>query len=208
MNIITEGKTTSGLWCGTMPSEDAIERARCIQLLLMDVDGVLTDGKVYYLPAPDGKTYESKSFYCHDGLGFNFLNDAGIETGFISGREAASVNAYATNKRVKYIYQGNLQKAGIYQEILADSKLTDAQIAYIGDDLTDVPLLKRAGLACAVANARVEVKPYAHFITQADGGHGAVREVIELILKAQNKWQPIIEKYEASASCARMQSSI
>lgn len=175
--------------------KDVIERAAQIKLLLMDVDGVLTDGKVYYLPAPDGKAYESKSFNCHDGLGFNFLNDAGIHTGFISGRESEAVIEYAANKQVKYVYQGHMQKTGIYEKILADSKLTDAQVAYIGDDLTDVSLLKRAGLACTVANARPEVKPYAHFIAQADGGHGAMREIVELILKAQNKWQPILQKY-------------
>lgn len=182
-------------WCGTVPSAEAIERATHIKLLLMDVDGVLSDGKVYFIPGTGGETYESKSFHCHDGLGFNFLNDVGIETGFISGRDSAAVNEYAANKRVKYVYQGNLQKTGIYDKILADSKLAVAQIAYIGDDVTDVPILKRAGLACVVANARPEVKPFAHFLTQANGGCGAVREVIELILKAQSKWQPILEKY-------------
>ena len=183
-------------WCSTVPSKDVIERAARINLLLMDVDGVLTDGKVYYLPAPDGNAYECKSFHCHDGLGFNFLNECGIETGFISGRESQAVSEYAANKKVKYVFQGHLEKNSIYEKILADSKFTDAQIAYIGDDLTDVPLLKRAGLACTVANARAEVKPYAHFITQVNGGQGAVREIIELILKAQNRWQSILEKYQ------------
>jgi len=175
--------------------EETRQRASLIKLLLMDVDGVLTDGKVYYLPAAEGKAYESKSFHCHDGLGFNFLNDVGIPTGFISGRDAGAVKEYAANKKVKYVFQGHLEKVAIYESILADSKLSESQIAFIGDDLTDIPLLKRAGLACTVANARPEVIPYAHFVTQAHGGYGAVREVIELILKAQNIWQTILNKY-------------
>jgi 3-deoxy-D-manno-octulosonate 8-phosphate phosphatase (KDO 8-P phosphatase) len=198
MAMIAGNNMIDDLWCGTAPDKQTIQRASLVKLFLMDVDGVLTDGKVYYLPGPDGKAYESKSFYCHDGLGFNFLNDVGIETGFISGRDAASVKEYAANKKVKYVYQGHLEKVAIYESILADSKLSESQIAYIGDDLTDIPLLRRAGLACTVANARPEVIPYAHFVTQVNGGYGAVRETIELILKAQNKWQSILKKYGAA----------
>ena len=188
-------KASKNIWCGTTPTKDAIERASAIKLLLMDVDGVLTDGKVYYLPMPEGRVWENKGFDCHDGLAFHFLKDAGIETGFISGRQSQAVVERANNMHVKYINIGDLQKESAYQNILAQAGLTDKQVAYIGDDFTDVCLLKRAGLACAVANARVEILPYTHFVTQAVGGQGAMREVVELILKAQKKWTEVLGKY-------------
>jgi 3-deoxy-D-manno-octulosonate 8-phosphate phosphatase (KDO 8-P phosphatase) len=192
---MSESQSNSKRWCGTIPSEQVIERAKQIQLLLMDVDGVLTDGKVYHLHVPAGQTYETKGFDSHDGLGFYFLKDAGIVSGFISGRKSQAVDQRAENMQVKYVRQGNLQKEKDYEDILRLASLSDNQVAYIGDDFTDVPLFKRVGLACAVANARNEVKPYAHFISQAEGGKGAVREIIELILKAQNKWPAILAKY-------------
>ncbi len=192
---MSESQSNSKLWCGTIPIPEAIERAKNIKLLLMDVDGVLTDGKSYYLPEPAGGAYESKGFDCHDGLAFHLLNDASIATGFISGRKSQAVDVRAANMNVKYVRQGNLQKEKNYQDILQLSGVSDNQVAYIGDDFPDVILLKRVGLACVVANARSEVKNYAQFITQAPGGQGAMREVSELILKAQNKWQAAIEKY-------------
>ncbi len=187
------------LWCGTRPSQQALYRAGAIKLLLMDVDGVITDGRVYYVPLTDGSAYETKGFDSHDGLAFNFLQDAGIDCGFISGRRSEAVEERAVNMHVQHVYQGSLQKEENYEKVLAEANLIDEQVAYIGDDFTDLPILKRVGLACAVANARAEVKPYAHFVTAARGGQGAVREVVELILKAQKKWQSILEKYGAAS---------
>ena len=191
----TANKTASPSWCGTVPSQDAIERASKIQLLLMDVDGVLTDGSVFYVPQDSGMPFETKGFNCHDGLGFNFLNATGITTGFITGRESKAVEEYAENKRVRFLYQGNLDKIPVLNEILANAMLGDADFAYIGDDLTDAPILKRAGLACVVSNAREEVKKIAHFVTKAKGGEGAVREIVELILKARGDWPRILKQY-------------
>src|SRR6516162_5137875 len=188
-------KATGPHWCGTVPDKATIERASKIKLLLMDVDGVLTDGKVFYLPDESGIAFETKGFNCHDGLGFNFLNATGITTGFITGRESKAVEEYAENKRVRFLYQGNLDKIPVLNEILANAMLGDADFAYIGDDLTDAPILKRAGLACVVSNAREEVKKIAHFVTRAKGGEGAVREVIELILKARGDWSRILKQY-------------
>lgn len=180
-------------WCGTEPTIKVIEKAAKIQLLLMDVDGVLTNGLVYFVPGKDGSAFESKGFSSHDGLGFHLLNAAGIKTGFISGRESEAVRERAENMKVSYIYEGFLQKDPIFSEILQKANLTEDQVAYIGDDLTDIPLIRRAGLGVAVGNARREVKSVADFITEAKGGEGAVREVIELILKAQNKWEYSVE---------------
>jgi len=190
-----ESQSNSKLWCGTIPTQETIERAKHIKLVLMDVDSVLTDGKSYYLPESGGDAYETKGFDSHDGLAFHLLNDAAIGTGFISGRKSQAVDVRAANMNVKYVRQGNLQKEKNYEDIVHLAGVSDKQVAYIGDDFPDVPLLKRAGLACVVANARSEVKTYAHFVSQAGGGQGAVREIIELILKAQNKWQAVLEKY-------------
>jgi 3-deoxy-D-manno-octulosonate 8-phosphate phosphatase (KDO 8-P phosphatase) len=145
---MTQSQSNTKLWCGTIPSPEVIERAKNIKLLLMDVDGVLTDGKIYYVPLPSGDAYETKSFDSHDGLAFHFLNDAGILTGFISGRKSQAVAERASNMGVKYISQGNLQKEKEYEQILKNAGLNDNEVAYIGDDFTDVPLLKRAGLGC------------------------------------------------------------
>lgn len=191
----TAKKTGNSNWCGTVPDQATIERASKITLLLMDVDGVLTDGKVFYVPQESGLGYETKGFNCHDGLGFNFLNAIGITTGFITGRESKAVAEYAENKHVRFLYQGNLDKIPVLNEILINASVADAEVAYIGDDLTDMPILKRAGLACVVGNAREEVKKAAHFITKANGGEGAVREVIELILKARGDWEKILNRY-------------
>jgi 3-deoxy-D-manno-octulosonate 8-phosphate phosphatase (KDO 8-P phosphatase) len=189
-------KATGPHWCGTVPDKATIERASKIKLLLMDVDGVLTDGKVFYLPDESGIAFETKGFNCHDGLGFNFLNTIGITTGFITGRESKAVEEYAENKHVKFLYQGNLDKIPVLNEILANAQARDMEFAYVGDDFSDVPILKRAGLACVVGNARQEVKTFAHFITKAHGGQGAVREVIELILKARGDWEQILKQYQ------------
>jgi 3-deoxy-D-manno-octulosonate 8-phosphate phosphatase (KDO 8-P phosphatase) len=173
-----------------------LERAAKIKLILMDVDGVLTDGSLYYLPAEGGQIFETKGFNSQDGLGLHLCHSAGIKTGVISGRDSRALTERARLLKMTYVYQGLLKKQGAYEEILRDAGLEDEAVTFIGDDLTDLPLLKRAGLAVAVANARSEVKSAAHLITQASGGDGAVREVAELILKAQNLWHSALGEFE------------
>jgi 3-deoxy-D-manno-octulosonate 8-phosphate phosphatase (KDO 8-P phosphatase) len=172
-----------------------IERARKIKLLLMDVDGVMTDGKLYYLPGPGGDIIETKGFHSHDGVGLHLCHQLGIVTGVISGRTSPGTVERARILNMKYVYQGLLDKLDTWEAILKDAGCTAEQAAFIGDDFTDVPLISRAGLGVAVGNARDEVKQAAHLVTLADGGQGAVREVIELILKSQGLWDKVIEKY-------------
>lgn len=174
---------------------DVSERAKRIKVILMDVDGVMTDGKLYYMPAPDGSMVEMKGFNSHDGLGLHFCYHAGIHTGVISGRTSPATVERCRILNMKYVYQGLLDKIASFQEVIADAGVTNDEVVFIGDDFTDVPLFHRSGLAVAVANARDEVKEVAHYVTQATGGHGAVREVVELVLKAQGRWQTVIDKY-------------
>ena len=159
-------------------------RASRIQLILTDCDGVLTDGSLPYSAA--GET--TKVFHIHDGLGFKLAQQAGLKTGIISGRASAALELRARELKVDYLYQGNDAKLGAYEEIRAAENLRDEQIAYLGDDLHDLNLLRRVGLAIAVADAVAEVKGAAHFVTERCGGRGALREAVEFILKAQDKW--------------------
>jgi len=167
-----------------------------IRLLLMDVDGVLTDGKLYNVPAPDGSMAETKGFDSQDGIALQWLNRLGISAGVISGRVSPATAERAQQVKFKYVYQGHTEKIPILQEIMADAGLDPSQVAYIGDDFTDVVVMRRVGLAVATANARPEVKAIAHYVTQVPGGQGAVREVVELLLKAQGHWDEILRHYE------------
>ncbi len=160
-------------------------RAKKIKILLMDVDGVLTDGKMYYLPGHDGKMVEFKAFHSLDGIGLRLLNQFGVRTGIITGHESPGTEGRAGALGLSYVYQGFLSKLGPLKEILRDAGLSEENAAYIGDDWTDIPVLKRAGLAFAPSNALPEVKRVAHFITKKAGGEGAVREVCDFILKSQ-----------------------
>ena len=162
----------------------------------MDVDGVLTDGKIYNLPNPDGTMFETKGFDSQDGIALQWLNWNGIQTGVISGRDSQATAVRAKQVGMTYVYQGHIEKIPILEEILADAKIDSSEVAYIGDDFTDVVIMNRVGLAIATANARAEVKKAAHYVTQAPGGEGAVREVVELLLKAQNRWGEILKHYE------------
>ncbi len=173
-----------------------VERARRIRLLLMDVDGVLTDGLLFNLPGPDGRMHETKGFNAQDGIALQWLTWHGIQTGVISGRISPATEARAAQVGMTYVYQGHIEKLPILDEIMKKSGLSLAEIAYAGDDLTDVPLLRRAGLAFAPKNARAEVKQAAHHVTAAPGGGGAVREIVELLLKAQGTWAALLKKYE------------
>jgi 3-deoxy-D-manno-octulosonate 8-phosphate phosphatase (KDO 8-P phosphatase) len=182
-----------------MSQAHLIERAAKIKLLLMDVDGVLTDSKLYYLPGPDGKMVETKGFHSHDGVGLNLCYKFGIVTGVISGRTSPATAERARILNMKYVYQGYPEKVAAWEEILKDAGFSDEQAVFIGDDFIDVPLIQRAGLGVATADAREEVKAAADLVTVACGGQGAVREVIELILKSQGLWDQVIEHYFGTA---------
>lgn len=172
------------------------QRAARVKLLLMDVDGVWTDGRLHYAPGPGGQLIETKAFDSQDGIALRWLSWKGVKAGVISGRESPAVEFRAKQLEISYVYQGHIEKIPILEEILARAGLTGEQLAYVGDDLTDAIVMRRVGLAVATANARPEVKRIAHYVTKAPGGQGAVREVVELILKAQGTWQEILGKYE------------
>lgn len=162
----------------------------------MDVDGVLTDGKLYNVPGPDGKMVESKGFDTQDGIALQWLSWKGIQTGVISGRVSPATEARAKQCNMTYVYQGHIEKIPILEEILRKAGVDGSQTAYIGDDLTDVVVMNRVALSIAPANAREEVKRSAMVVTESRGGQGAVREVCELLLKAQGHWDDLLRKYE------------
>ena len=170
-------------------------RAARVKILLMDVDGVLCD-KMYFMPDASGKVIEFKGFDAQDGIALQWCQWKGLRTGVISGRDSPSVVERARQCKMDYVYQGHIEKIPILEQIMADAKATYQDIAYIGDDLTDIVVMHRVGLGIAVANARPEVKGEAHYVTEARGGQGAVREVIEMILEARGQWREILDKYE------------
>jgi 3-deoxy-D-manno-octulosonate 8-phosphate phosphatase (KDO 8-P phosphatase) len=173
---------------GTKATATLNARAKKIRVLLMDVDGVLTDGRIWLLSRRDGTASEIKGFSAYDGAGLKLARAAGLRTGLITGRESSAVAQRARECEIEFVYQKRATKTESYEEILQATGASDQEVAYVGDDLPDLPLLQRAGLAVAVANAAPEVKRAAHYVTSRSGGEGAVREVIELIVKAQGKW--------------------
>ncbi len=173
------------------PTDDIIERARRVKILILDCDGVLTDGRLIMLPAGE----ETKVFDVKDGHAIVMLHRAGIRSGIISGRRSAVVRARAQELGIAHLHEMAWVKTEAYEQILAEEGLTDEAVCYVGDDVVDIPLLRRAGLAVAVADAVKEVKQFAHLTTARAGGRGAVREVIELILKSQGKWQEALARY-------------
>ncbi len=175
---------------------DVLARAAEVKLLLMDVDGVLTDGKLYNVPGPDGRMVETKAFSSQDGIGLRWLVWNGIRTGVISGRVSPATAERAAQVEMAHVYQGHVEKVPILEEILTKDGLSATQVCYVGDDLTDAILMRRVGLGIAVANAREEVKRAAHYVTQGAGGESGVREVCELLLVAQGRWEGILDKYE------------
>jgi 3-deoxy-D-manno-octulosonate 8-phosphate phosphatase (KDO 8-P phosphatase) len=179
-----------------MISPELRDRASRIKLFLMDVDGVLTDGRLINFPGPDGKMVETKMFDSQDGIALQWLSWHGIHTGVISGRLSAATEERARQVKMTYVYQGHIEKVPILEEILTKSGVSPEETAYAGDDLTDIVIMRRVGLAVAVANARPEVKRAAHYTTTARGGSGAIREVCEVLLEARGKWQEILRKYE------------
>lgn len=179
-----------------METTELVERAAKIKLLLMDVDGVLTDGKLHYAPGPDGRVVETKAFDSQDGISLRWAVSKGIKTGMISGGDSEAVEARARRVECSYVYQRRLEKIPVLEEILSKEKIGGDAVAYIGDDLTDVVIMRRVGLAFAVQNARPEVKRAAHVVTDRRGGQGAVREVVETLLRAQGAWDEILRHYE------------
>jgi 3-deoxy-D-manno-octulosonate 8-phosphate phosphatase (KDO 8-P phosphatase) len=173
------------------------KRAAQIKLLLMDVDGTMTDGSVTLLSQPDGTALEIKTFDAHDGQGLTLAQTAGLRTGCITGRESAALLRRAHEMKMEFIYMKQPLKMPAYEEILRKAGVSDPAVAFVGDDLPDIPLLRRVGLAIAVGDAVPEVKEVAHYTTNALAGHGAIREAVELILRSQGVWKQMIDKARA-----------
>ncbi|HEX8136555.1 MAG TPA: HAD hydrolase family protein [Pyrinomonadaceae bacterium] len=166
-------------------------RAARVRLLLMDCDGVLTDGRIELV----GEKEEQKFFHTRDGHGLVLLHRAGLSSGIISGRTSSAVSRRARELGVTYLRQGALDKIKDFEELLKEAELEESEVAFIGDDVVDIPLMERAELAIAVADATRETRQAAHYVTQLPGGYGAVREVTEIILKAQGHWDDLMKRY-------------
>lgn len=179
---------------GMKVNPGVIERVMKVKLLLMDVDGVMTDGRLYYLETSPGNVVETKAFDSKDGIGLVLAKLGGLRTGLISGRQSAGVDKRAELLGMEFVVQGHRDKVPHYEAILAKAKLKDEQVAFIGDDLTDIPVMKRVGLPIAVNDAAPDAVRAARYITRRPGGKGAVREVVELILKAQGNWTRALSK--------------
>ncbi len=198
-------------------------RAMKIKLFLFDVDGVMTDGKIWIFPAPAGvpqstleraaahggqggfglvsqSLIEAKGFHAHDGTGISLLKLAGIKTGLITKRMSETVALRARDLRVDHVYQGIQDKRSAFEEILGKENLGAEDAVFVGDDVIDLPVMRVCGLAIAVKNARPEVKRAAHYVTPHNGGDGALRDAVEYVLKAQGRWKSIFESYIAERS--------
>jgi len=198
-------------------------RAKKIKLLLLDVDGVLTDGTIWFFPAPAGaqqstreaaaakadaggyaiasdQFVEAKGFHAHDGTAMSLARLGGIKIGLITKRISDTVRLRARDLRMDYVYQGCADKLAALREILKKEGLKEEQAGYVGDDIIDLPVMRRCGLAIAVRNAREEVKDEAHLVTDHDGGAGAVRDAVEYILRAQGKWDDVVKAYVSQST--------
>jgi 3-deoxy-D-manno-octulosonate 8-phosphate phosphatase (KDO 8-P phosphatase) len=177
----------------------AEERARRIKVLLFDVDGVLTDGQLFFLPqtGPDGRQFglEFKGFTAHDGLGITLARLGGLRVGIITKRESRTVAIRAHDLKLEFVYQGQAHKMDAVNDIVARAGITLDQLAYVGDDIVDLPVMRVCGLAIATANARAQAKAAAHYVTPDPGGQGAGRDAIEFILAAQGKLDSAIEAF-------------
>ncbi|TCS80479.1 KdsC family phosphatase [Pectinatus cerevisiiphilus] len=171
--------------------EEAVAHAAKVRMIIFDVDGVLSDGKLYY--GSDGEIF--KAFFVRDGLGISLARQSGIKLAIITGRASAIVEKRGKELKFDAVYQGNLYKLKAYGEIKEKFSLNDDQIAYIGDDIVDLPIMTKVGFPSAVADAVPEVKNTAYLVSDFAGGEGAVRQIVEFILKAQKKWQLIIKNY-------------
>lgn len=168
-------------------------KAAKIKLILLDVDGVLTDGAVVIF----GDGSETKRFHIRDGIALVWAQRAGITVGLLSARHSATTAQRAAQLGITLVHQGVSSKIDTYDQIVGDMVLNDQQVAYMGDDIVDLAVLKRAGLSAAPADAVPEVRERVHFISTRPGGEGAVREMVELILRAQNQWDRLVAAYES-----------
>jgi 3-deoxy-D-manno-octulosonate 8-phosphate phosphatase (KDO 8-P phosphatase) len=207
---------------------DAKARAKKIKLLLFDVDGVITDGKLFFFPAPAGaqpttqehaakhggqggfglysqSVIEAKGFHAHDGTGISLARLGGLKTGLITKRISETVALRARDLKLEYVYQGIQDKLSTFKEILQAANFSAAEACFVGDDVIDLPVMWNCGFAIAVANAREEVKHDAHLVTKHRGGDGALRDAIEFILKAQGKWKKVVTDYIGERSPATAQ---
>ncbi len=172
-------------------TQDAIERARAVKLIVFDVDGIMTDGTLYL--ADDGQEY--KGFNSLDGHGIKMLKSTGVELGIITGRNSQLVIHRAKNLGISHLHQGAHDKLVVYRQLLGDLGLTPEQTAYMGDDVVDLPVMRRAGLAIAVPAAPDLVKAHSHYVTKREGGRGAVREACEFIMRAQGSFDAQMAPY-------------
>ncbi len=174
-------------------------RAKKIKLLLMDVDGVLTDGRIYLVPLGRGKVAEAKVFHSQDGAALKLIRKAGIRTGVVTGRRSDVMEHRARELRMDFVLEGVEDKRKAFDEILRAGRLKAEEVAYVGDDLSDLGPMKRAGLPMAVPNAVPEVRRAAAYVTRRLGGQGALREVVELILRSQGKWDELVRAMSGDA---------
>lgn len=179
----------------------AQDRARKIKIILFDVDGVLTDGGIWLIPVPMAvvgeatKMVEAKGYNAHDGTAFSLAKIGGLKCGFITKRISDTVAMRARDLKIEYLYQGQSFKMKAVREIMAESGVALDEIAYVGDDVIDLPVMRVCGFAVAVADARERVKAEAHYVTPNRGGHGAARDAVEFILEAQGQLDRCIEAY-------------
>jgi 3-deoxy-D-manno-octulosonate 8-phosphate phosphatase (KDO 8-P phosphatase) len=184
----------------TLTAED---RARRIKVLIFDVDGVLTDGQLFFIPENDGKSgpdglrhgLEVKGFTAHDGLGITLARLGGLRVGIITKRESATVAIRAQDLKLEFVYQGQARKMDAVDDIIVRAGITIDELAYVGDDVVDLPVMRVCGLSIATANARIQAKAAAHYVTPNSGGHGAGRDAIDFILAAQDKLDQAIEAF-------------
>lgn len=183
-----------------LASPEVLARARKIKLFLMDVDGTLTDGGVCLISSTvaDGSeepiVTEMKVFNSHDGQGLSLAHTMGIQTGFITGRHSPAVSKRAQELNVTFVYLGQQTKTAAFEECIQRAGVTEDEVAYMGDDLPDIPLARRAGLAVCVADGAPDLAAICHFTTRRLAGRGAAREVVELILKAQGRWEESVPR--------------
>jgi 3-deoxy-D-manno-octulosonate 8-phosphate phosphatase (KDO 8-P phosphatase) len=183
-------------------------RAKNIKVLIFDVDGVLTDGQIFVIPGPDGHGIEAKGFAAHDGLGISLGRLGGLRIGLITKRQSQTVAIRANDLKLEFIYQGQSHKMNAIHDILAKTGYSIDQLAYVGDDIIDLPVMRQCGLSIATANARKEVKSAAHYITTNPGGFGAGRDAIDFILTAQGTLEKVIEQYLDESNKAAASSDV
>jgi 3-deoxy-D-manno-octulosonate 8-phosphate phosphatase (KDO 8-P phosphatase) len=179
----------------TPPVHDLAAKAAKVKLILLDVDGVLTDGAVVIF----GDGSESKRFHIRDGIALVWAQRAGITVGLLSARHSATTAQRAAQLGITLVHQGVASKIKTYDQIVGDMVLSDEDVAYMGDDIVDLAVLARAGLSAAPANAVAEVRARVDFVSAYPGGEGAVRELVEMILRAHGRWDPLVATYEAEA---------